>query len=88
MKNKAVYFSIGTLIIIGLSWFYVTKSNDNEVENLTKSTVVFKMDTIKPASKSKEEVIKKVYKKEGKMEEKTASQIQSDMMKDILKKSK
>lgn len=88
MKNKAICFGIGILIIGGILWLYITKSNNNEVINSTKIILVSNIDSVKSKNKPKEETIKKLSEKGNKTNEKTPSQIQSDMMKEILKNSK
>lgn len=90
MKNKAIYFGIGIVIIGIAALVFMSKSSTTEIEHQIKETVVekSKVDSVQVASKPKEEVVKKTTEKELKKEEKTASQTQSDIMKDVLKRSK
>lgn len=86
MKNKAIYFGIGIVIIGIAALVFMSKSSTTEIVHPINETVVesSKVDSVKVASKQKEEEIEKTTEKE----EKTASQTQSDIMKDVLKRSK
>lgn len=86
MKNKAIYFGIGIVIIGIAALVFISKSSTTEIVHPINETVVerSKVDSVKVASKQKEEEIEKTTEKE----EKTASQTQSDIMKDVLKRSK
>lgn len=85
MKNKAIYFGIGIVIIGIVALVFMSKSSTTEILHPINETVVerSKVDSVKVASKQKEEIEKTTEK-----EEKTASQTQSDIMKDVLKRSK
>lgn len=90
MKNKAIYFGIGILIIGIVVLVSMSKSSITEIVNPIKETVAEKgkVDSVKVASQPKEEVVKKTPEKEVKKEEETTSQTQSDIMKDVLRRSK
>lgn len=90
MKNKVIYFGIGIVIIGIAALVFMSKSSTTEIVHPINETVVERtnVDSVKVASKPKEEVVKITPEKEVKKEEKTASQTQSDIMKDVLKRSK